>query len=345
MPRLDAKPLSETMTRAFAEIGMCQASRELAVASMVETSLRGVDSHGINLFPHYHAAAQSARINPRPQLRVLHQTAASAVVDADHAIGHHAGAFAMELACEMAEDAGLAAIAVRNSTHFGAAGFCCLRAARSGRFVALSFTNADSLVQAFGARRAFFGTNPICLAAPMDGEDPLCIDLATSNVSWNKVKNHRRSGEPLAPGWAFDARGEATLDARAAAMLSPIGGYKGQALGMLVELLCGLLADGPVATELLPMFTAPVTERRRISHFFAALRIDSFVDDARFRTRLAALVRALRELGEREGQVMAPGDPEKRAFAERTRAGIPMFDDVFAQFLEVSGDFSRALAP
>jgi LDH2 family malate/lactate/ureidoglycolate dehydrogenase len=93
------------------------------------------------------------------------------------------------------------------------------------------------------------------------------------------------------------------------------------------------------------MFTAPVTERRRISHFFAALRIDSFVDDARFRTRLAALVRALRELGEREGQVMAPGDPEKRAFAERTRAGIPMFDDVFAQFLEVSGDFSRALAP
>jgi len=345
MPRVDAAKLAPLMEEAFAQIGMCEPSRRLAVASMVETSLRAVDSHGINLFPHYHAAAQSARIQPRPNMEVCSRRQASAVLNADHAIGHHAGSVAIDLACELADAAGVGAVAVRDSTHFGAAGFFALRAARRDAYVALSFTNADSLVQAFGAKRAFFGTNPICLAAPMADEDPLCIDLATSTVSWNKVKNHRRSGEPLTPGWAFDQHGEPTSDANEARMLQGIGDYKGLALGMLVELLCGLLADGPAATELLPMFAAPLSERRQISHFFMALRIDGFVEVERFKARLRDMAQAIRGLGVREGQVLAPGDPEKGAFAERTRTGIPMFDDIFAQYLQISPRFAEARLP
>jgi LDH2 family malate/lactate/ureidoglycolate dehydrogenase len=341
MPIVDAKKLAPLMEQAFAQIGMCEASRELAVASMVETSLRGVDSHGINLFPHYHAAAQSARIQPRPSLEVVSRRSASAVLDGDHAIGHHAGSVAIDLACELADASGVGAVAVRHSTHFGAAGFFALRAARRDQYIGLSFTNADSLVKAFGSKSAFFGTNPICLAAPMSGEDPLCIDLATSTVSWNKVKNHRRSGEALTPGWAFDQHGEPTTDAHAARMLETIGGYKGFALGLMVELLCGLLADGPVATELLPMFASPLTERRNISHFFMALRIDAFVEVERFTTRLTEMARAIRGLGARDGQVMAPGDPEKRAFVERSSSGIPMFDDIFEQYLRISPRFSE----
>lgn len=343
MLRFDASKLRPVMESAFADIAMAPRSAELAVASMIETSLRGVDSHGINLFPHYHAAAQSARINPRPALHVSARQQACATLDADHAIGHHAGAVAMELACELASAHGIGAVAVRDSTHFGAAGFFALRAARGQQHLGLAFTNADALVKAFGARRAVFGTNPICLAAPMVDEDPLCIDLATSGVSWNKVKNHRRSGEALLPGWAYDAAGDPTTDPNAARMLEPSGGYKGYALGMMVELLCGMLSDGPVATEILPMFTAPLSERRHISHFFMALHIDHFVESGRFRQRLSELARAIRALGSRPGQVMVPGDPEKAALSARTLEGIPVFDDVFEQFMRISPQFQRAL--
>jgi ureidoglycolate dehydrogenase (NAD+) len=340
--RLDATRLAAAMEHAFTEAGLCGPSREAAVCSMVETSLRGVDSHGINLFPHYYSAVRAPRINPNPNLRVVTRRPASAVIDADHAIGHHAGSVAIDLACELAQAAGAGAVAVRNSTHFGAAGFFALRAARCGDYIGLAFTNADALVRAFGAKRAVFGTNPICLAAPMVGEDPLCVDLATSTVSWNKVKNHRRTGEPLEPGWAFDQDGEPTIDANHARMLASIGGYKGFALGMLVEVLCGLLADGPAATEILPMFGAPLSERRLISHFFMALRIDAFVSVERFATRLTGLATAVRALGAQPGQVMVPGDPEKRAHAERSVAGIPVRQDVFEQFLQASDRFEEA---
>ena len=148
-------------------------------------------------------------------------------------------------------------MAVRDSTHFGAAAYFALPASRRG-YLAAAFTNADALVRAFGGVAAAFGSNPICITAPMAGEEPFCLDMATATVSWNKVLNHRRSGEPLPSGWAADAAGHDTSDAGAAAMLQPLGGYKGFGLGMAVEILCSLLADGPAADEILPMFTAPL---------------------------------------------------------------------------------------
>lgn len=341
MKLFDAQRFSEVASRVFHSTGADQNSVSHVVNASVETSLRGIDSHGINLLPHYLRAVKGGRVNPRPQLAVVKKARSSLVLDADHAFGHFASAHAVELGIQLASETGMAAVGVRNSTHFGAAAYGPLRAARAG-YVGFGFTNADALVRAFGATRAALGTNPLCMTAPMEAEDPFCLDMATSTITWNKVLRHRAEGTPLNAGWAADESGRGVTDPNQAKMLEPLGGYKGFGLGMMVEILCGLLMGGPAAGELLPMFSAPIEARRRLSHFFMVLDVNAFSDLQTFKTRLSALARELRALGP---ESMIPGDPEKRAFFKRSKEGIPVTEEKFSEFFAMSGDFAAAVLP
>ena len=343
MPRFDAARLRGRLAAELERHGVLADSAGHVADSLVEASLRGVDSHGINLFPYYVSAVDGGRINPTPAFAVSGRRPAVATLDADHGFGHHAGIAAMDLAMELADASGVGAVGVRRSTHFGAAAYFAHRASRRG-YAAFAFTNADALVRAHSAGEAFFGTNPICFSVPMEGEEPLCLDMATSRVSWNKIRIKRRRAETLPAGWASDERGEPTTDPDAARMLEPIGEYKGYGLGLMVEILCAGLMDGPFGKDLLPMYGTPLADRREISHFFVALGIGGFTDADRFRRRVAGLAARLRSLPPREADaVMVPGDPEKHAFAARTRDGIPVDDEVFEEFLAVSNAFAEAV--
>ena len=141
------------------------------VASLIQTSLRGVDSHGIQLFPHYLRAVASGRVNAKPVLSVVKTGSSSATLDAMDWFGHHAGAVAIDAAVELAKASGVGAASVGQSTHFGAAAYFALRAANAG-CIGFSFTNADALVKAFNASKPVFGTNPVCFTAPLRTEDP-----------------------------------------------------------------------------------------------------------------------------------------------------------------------------
>ncbi len=344
MFRIDAGRLRPLLHARLRALDVDPVGAGHVVDSLLQTSLRGVDSHGIQLFPHYVRAAAAGRVCARPQPKLARTAPATARLDADHAFGHHAGALAIDAAVEIARETGLGAVSVRDSTHFGAAAYFGLRAADAG-MIGLCFTNADALVKAFNAREPVFGTNPVCFTAPLLDEGPLCLDMATSLVSWNKVRNSRMAGTPLGEGWAFDGAGQPTTDADAAASLNPAGGYKGYGLGMMVEVLCGLLADGPVAKELLGMFTAPIEARRRLSHFFVALDIERFVPLARFRARLQGLVDSIRAMQPVQASVMVPGDPEKHAAVERARDGIPAAQVLLDAFAEVGVPLDGALRP
>jgi len=334
MYRLDHRLLAVRMSDTLAASGVAADSSAHVIESLIQTSLRGVDSHGIQLFPHYVRAVASGRINRTPHLSPRRTAASTAILDAGHAFGHHAGAVAIDTAIELAHASGIGAVCVKDSTHFGAAAYFALRAARSGH-IGFSFTNADALVKAFNSTKAVFGTNPVCFAAPLRTEEPLCLDMATSLVSWNKVRNCRATGADLDAGWAFDKDGLPTQDANAATSLNPAGGYKGYGLGMMVEVLCGLLADGPIAHELLPMFTSKIEEKRHISHFFMAIDIARFVPLDRFVGRLQHLVDSIRSMPGIDAQVMVPGDPEKQAFAERSIRGIPVTQALLDSLIEV----------
>ena len=345
MIQLNRDALSLVMSSLLLEADVSEGSTAHVVESLVQTSERGVDSHGILLFPHYLRAVRAGRINRTPKMQFIRPSASIALLEADHAFGHHAGAVAMDKAVELARETGVGSVSVKNSTHFGAAAYYGLRGAKQD-CICFSFTNADALVKVFGARGTFFGTNPICFTAPMESEEPFCLDMATSQVSWNKILNYRSQRKEIPLHWAFDQAGTPVTDPEKAASLSPCGEYKGYGLGMMVEILCSLLACGPFAKGIMPMYKPPIDEsKRRISHFFMALDISRFLETGIFKRNLQAIADSIRSMEPMVagGRVMVPGDPEKVCQAVRRRGGIPVDDAKFSELLNTSRKFSEAV--
>lgn len=309
------------------------------VNGLCDTSLRGVDSHGIRLFPHYVRAVQGGRINPAPKFQFRRRLPACGDLDADHTFGHAAGSVGMGHAMDMAREGGVGAVAVRNSTHFGAAACYSLQAARQG-FLAFSFTHADALLVSHGGSRAFFGTNPICFAAPSDGEEPFCVDMGMSQRNWNWVLQHRERGEPLPPGVAANDHGESVVNAEEARALFPIGEHKGYVLAAMVEVLCSLLTGMPFGRALMPMFGTPLSQKRHLGHFFMAIQPDAFVEKGEFDRRMKELGAEVRnEPALPQHRVLLPGDPENEMQAQRRQYGIPVDSGTWKQFLSLAREF------
>ena len=198
--------LVEFVRQALDVAGLDDFSANAVTTGLCETSLRGVDSHGVRLLAHYVDSALNGRKNPRPDFRFEATFPALGVLHADDAFGHAAGMKAIDHAMSMADVSGIGAVVVRDSSHPGAMASFALKAARRG-FLAMAFTHADSLLLSPGGTRPFFGTNPICMAAPRREDEPYCLDMATSVIPWNRLRMHRETGEALPAGVAADDRG------------------------------------------------------------------------------------------------------------------------------------------
>ena len=342
MYHYESEPLRVWMNDELKKRLITSEAANCVIDSLVETSLRGVDSHGVNLFPHYCRAVDAGRINVNPTFSFEQKAASCAILDADSGFGHHAGSRAIELACDLAEKSGVGFVGVKNSSHFGAAAYFAQQAARLG-YIGFAFTNADALVKAHNGQEAFFGTNPICFAAPLIDEQPLCLDMATSHVAWNKVKNYRWAGTPLEEGWAFNADGVAVRDAQNAVSLAPTGGYKGFGLGLMVEVLCSLLIGEPLGKDLAPMYQ-DISKSRKISHCFIVISIEKLTSLHNFKIALADMVFRIRSIPSIAGQlVMAPGDPEKNCYKTRVASGIPVIEYVHDEFLGLNSSIKSVL--
>lgn len=346
MINLSSERLKTLLYSHLKEIGGSEEACFHVSESLIQTSLRGVDSHGINLFPHYARALEGGRITKNPSMQVEKELQSTILLNADHAFGHHSGSMAVSMAIEKAKKTGVGVVCVKDSSHFGAAAYFGLQAAEKD-FIGIALTNADGLVNAYGSKDVFFGTNPICVCVPLANEEPLCLDMATSMVSWNKILNHRRSNTPIPEDWAFDDKGNRVTDPHQARSLSSIGLYKGYGLGMMVEMLCGVLAGGPIGTEIKGMYKAPLDVQRSISHFFIVLDVNSFIHIDDFKKRMQSIVNNIREMAPIDGveKVMVPGDPEKEMYKKRIIEGIPIDETKFEEFLALSDKFKEAIIP
>jgi len=295
------------------------------VEGLIQTSLRGVDSHGIRLFPHYVRVLEAGRINGRPKYKFYRHGPSVGRLDADHTYGHAAGAKGMKYAISMATKTGVGAVSIFNSSHFGAAAYCGLMAAEAD-MIGITLTHADALLLTANGKKAFFGTNPICVTAPVKGEDPFCLDMATSKITWNKVKIHREQNKLLEPDVAADSEGNVTRDPFKVVSLLPIGDYKGFGLSMVIDILCALLSGMPFGKEISSMYLSPLHEKRFLGQFVMALDIARFVNVNTFKRRLKKEMDMIRRQPAKNPRkpVMVPGDPEKLAFKERLRKGIPV---------------------
>ena len=310
-------------------VELTPADARLLADSLVQTSLWGIDSHGIARLPHYLERISRGSIKARPEVVVKETGASTAQVNGGHGQGILVGHRANAVAIELARKTGVGAVGVSDSSHCGAMAMYTRPAARAG-LVALAFTHSDSMAAPHGGTRAFFGTNPISIAFPRAGHEPACLDMATTSIPFNRVINARREGHPLPPGVAYDAEGRVTTDADAARALIPLGsaefGHKGYGLALMIDLLCGPLNGNPYGPTISNMFTE-LDEFRHLGAFFLVLDPQRFAGGA----TLAATVEAMAQaLAAQPGSPIMPGDPELDEERVRREKGIPI-EPVLAQ--------------
>lgn len=330
--------LLEFLKTILAQTGLNKYCSNKTAEGLVAASLRGVDSHGIQLLPHYIEAVEAGRINKNPTFNLEQKTPTTAILDAVHSMGFSAGTKAMEHCIELARKYGMGGVSVKNSTHGGMMANYTLMAAEEGMF-GLAVTNTTPRLIPPNSKSPFLGTNPICYAVPLKDEEPLCFDAATTQITGNKVKLHRRLNKRLPEGLAADKDGNPTTNADIAENLYAFGDYKGFGISMLVDILCGALAGMPNSENVTEMYGEDISNKRYLGQFFMAFDISAFRNIQDFTNDLQDEVERLRALPNTGHPVMAPGDPEKKACKERSRDGIPVDENLLNRFNSLAKEY------
>ena len=309
---------------------------------MVETDLSGVDSHGVSMLMDYEQSMKKGKLNLRARPKVLRESPVTALIDADAGLGHPAAKMGMQLAIDKALVAGVAAVAVRNSHHFGAAGYYASMAPKRGLVgMVTSGTRTINTVPTRGTVPVM-GTNPIAFAAPARRNRPFLLDMATSTTAANKVRIYELAGKKLPPGWVLDEHGKPVTDSakgvdiifkrpkEQGGGLAPVGGteemasYKGYGLSMMAHILAGTLSGSsfsPVRVK-----TQRAQDPDDIGHFFLALDPKAFRDEGEFEDDLDTAIDILHATPRADPArpVLVAGDPEDMMHAKRSKEGVPI---------------------
>lgn len=337
--RADVDDLERFCADALRAAGADAVSAWAAALAMGHGSRLGIDSHGVRLLPHYIRAIEGGRVNGKPALSFVSETAATAVLDADNAHGARATYAAMDKAIALAQLSGIGAVSIRNTSHFGAAGAYALSAAQRG-FIGLAFCNSDSFVRLHGGAERFHGTNPIAMAAPVKGARPWLFDMATSAIPYNRVLLYRSLGAPLPEGVASDGNGIDTKQTHLVEMLAPLGaafGHKGAGLAGMVEILSAVLTGMRLSAEIAPMGGPDFSTPRGMGAFVIALQPTAFVSETEFAEAMQRYLSSLRGSRTAPGsEVLAPGDREWREADRRAQSGAPLDPETWAAFEELS---------
>lgn len=325
-------------TACLEKAGVPPPEAKLVADSLVQTSVWGIDSHGVLRLTHYLRRMTIGSVKAAATPVVMRTGPVTAQVHGEDGLGIVHAALAMETAIEMARESGVGVVGVGHSSHCGAMGLYTRMAARE-HLVGIAMTHSSSIVVPHGGKRKYFGTNPISFAFPREKGEAICLDMATSQVAWNKVLNARIEGRPLDPGIAVDAEGRPTTDAARAAAGIPLGGpiygYKGYGLAFAIDILCGLMNGMTFGRHINSMYEE-LDQPRKIGHLLMALDPRRFAGGDSMEAAIDALVQDLRGEGD---DVMYPGEPEERAMAERLVKGIP----IDAEALKDMRDWSAKL--
>jgi len=334
-----ASRLEVLATRIFAALGVPDGDAAWVGRLLVRANLRGHDSHGVIRIPQYVGSIRKGETNPRPALRVLAETPTTAIVDGDLGLGQVVARRAVEVALEKAARLGLAAVGTRRSNHIGRLADYAELAAERG-FVGLVWTNAPTAhsVVPHGGLDRRLSTNPLAVAVPGPGGSvAISVDMATSIVAEGKVRVKRNRKEPLPTGWAIDPAGRPVTDSEAfygppRAGLLPAGGHKGTALGLIVEVLGGILSgEGAIGDR-----TGPVHN----GTFLLLIEVARFLPLVDFTGQVSDLVQWVKSATPTPGvtEVLVPGEPEARSEARRRADGVPVEAVTWRQIEEIAAE-------
>ena len=316
----------ESLTRwaiaCLEKVGVPPPEAKLVAESLVQTSVWGIDSHGVLRLTHYLNRMTIGSISPSAAPVVMRTGPVTAQVHGQDGLGIVHATLAMETAIEMAREAGAGIVGVGHSSHCGAMGLYTRMAAREG-LIGIAMTHSSSVVVPHGGHDKYFGTNPISIAFARRGGEPVCLDMATSQVAWNKVLNARIENHALDEGVAVDAQGVPTTDPHAARAGIPLGGptygYKGYGLAFMVDLLCGALNGMSFGRHINSMYE-DLQHPRKIGHLVIAIDPGRFAGADTLDATVDALVKDLKT----QGEILHPGEPELIEARIRGKQGIPV---------------------
>jgi len=337
----------------FVEMGCPANDAELATEVLLNADLRGIDSHGVARLVGYVRLWESKRINPTPKVKIVHETPSTAVVDGDSGLGLVVAPQAMEIAIEKAKNVGTGWVSIKNSNHFGIAGYHAMMGLEHD-MIGMAMTNASPLVAPTFSTERMLGTNPIAVAIPADKQPPFVADFATTTAANGKLEILQRTNKEAPIGWIQDEFGAPSSnphELKEGGALLPLGGdrehgsHKGYCLGSIVDIFSAVLSGanyGPWAppfVSFLPLSDNPVGEG--LGHFVGAMRVDAFRPADEFKSHMDKWIERFRSADVAEGhdRVLIPGDPEREMIDIRMKEGIPLNENVVNDLKEVGNKF------
>jgi LDH2 family malate/lactate/ureidoglycolate dehydrogenase len=335
----DLRAFTEAVFRA---VGVPAGDAAVTTDNLIESNLRGVDSHGITrvLVP-YIRRIQKGLVQPVTQVTVMRERPATALLDGGGGLGQVVASRAMRLAIEKARATGAAWVSIRNSNHFGAAGYYASMALDE-EMVGMVATNGPAAVAPWGGRQAMLSTNPIAFAVPAGSEPAVVLDMATTVVSRGRINLFARENVEIPPEWALDEEGRPTTNPRAAlrGTLRPMAGYKGYGLSLIIELLCGVMTGAGYGLHTGGHLLEYDRPPQNVGSLFCAVSVDSFMDVPDFKARVDTALREIKDSPRAPGfdRIYAPGEIEAETRIERTREGIPISPDVAGELEQLADE-------
>jgi L-2-hydroxycarboxylate dehydrogenase (NAD+) len=338
MSRLVRKEeLKRFITEVFKGAGMHEADAAWTADTLTQAELRGTSSHGVIRVTDYVTRLKSGANNPNPNIKVIKDAGALALMDGDSGMGQVVAKRGMEECIDRAEKHNVGVVIMQRSNHFGAAGSFAELASNRG-MVGFVTTNAVKTIAPAGGKEKILGNNPIAIAVP--GDPPIALDMALSTVARGYVLQAFKAGKKIPEGWGVDSEGEPTTDpdeVLKSGSLTAIAGYKGVGLSVAIDAILGALTGGSHSHNIIGIMNP--TDPGNVTHFFGAIRIDALIPMAEFRATVNTLCAFLRASPKAAGveRIFMPGEKEYESEKARRVSGIPLLPERYTELAELAG--------
>ena len=323
------------------KIGLTKENAGIIADSLVFAEIRNVSSHGIIRLPTYIERVEAGIMELQPEMEYVSQRGAMCLLDAKNGFGQLAGYKAMKKTIELARDNGIGMAAVRNSNHFGTASFYSMMPLEEG-MIGITMSNASPAIAPFGTATPLLGTNPLSIAVPANERLPIVLDMAMSTVARGKIRLSALKNEQIPLDWGLDENGQTTSDPNEAlkGSLVPIGGVKGSALSLIVDLICGIMTDTCLTGEVKNI--TDMSGPSNTGHAFICIDISSFIDYKLFAGNVDTVVGIIKNLKPKAGQIYMAGEIEHN-YSERVKEeGIPLEAQVVEMLNQCANKFGAA---